>query len=229
MKDQIFAREYFGQVYNQAVRGLYQTTEERPVSEDCFGSWIDDEIVNNLKPLYEKTMNDWWSITREDSERWCNSWLELHYKNMEACQFQKVVDDKMAFTLENLDTVVGFGGVITNVIEHASEMVPVVLDLYNQLVSANDCMTDSQIIAETARAAENVETLLHYTFGFDKKWGEVSSAHMTPTDFWTTFSTKTADFTFEPFAGLDFDLSDLSFENIEKNFKHFWTTIWSIK
>lgn len=71
----------------------------------------------------------------------------MHFKNVEACQFHELLNDKMSWVLDNVDTVVGMKNVTTNVIGNYSSMIPAALDLFTMAKDAfngeDACQTDS--------------------------------------------------------------------------------------
>jgi len=86
MPDTIFYRELIQGTYNSVIKGVYHEDSERPISEECFGDWIDTEL-GLLKPIGKKLRDDFWSIGLKDAQFTANTLIDIHFKNFDACKF----------------------------------------------------------------------------------------------------------------------------------------------
>ena len=62
MADNIYFREIMGSMHNYGVKGWYREDAERPISEDCWGDWMDAEWTKVVN-VHKKAKKDFWSVT----------------------------------------------------------------------------------------------------------------------------------------------------------------------
>jgi len=62
MADNIYFREVMGSMHNYGVKGWYREDAERPISEDCWGDWMDAEWTK-VVDVHKKAKKDFWSVT----------------------------------------------------------------------------------------------------------------------------------------------------------------------
>ena len=85
MEDFVFFRNVMKGMINSGVKGMYhETTIAQPISEDCFGDWIDTEMDEAVETV-SKIADDIWSFKFEDATNVSNKLINMHYKNMDAC------------------------------------------------------------------------------------------------------------------------------------------------
>jgi len=84
MADNVYFREMAGSMHNYGVKGWYREAAERPISEECWGDWMDAEWMKMVE-VGKKAKTDKWSITREDAHTFWDTSIDMHFKNMEAC------------------------------------------------------------------------------------------------------------------------------------------------
>jgi hypothetical protein len=89
MDDFTFYRSMLRGLVNSGVKGLYHETKIEPISKDCFGDWIDDEF-DGIADYALKIYDDWWSFNFADATKVSNTLIGIHYKNMEACNFERI-------------------------------------------------------------------------------------------------------------------------------------------
>lgn len=96
----------------------------------------------------------------------------MHYKNMDACQFERIQDDKKHWCLDHPDKCIGLNGMFDNVWGNAPAILSKVTDIYDIVMTDDACYSDSEIISEVERATEDVSSLISTLWGFDLKWDQ---------------------------------------------------------
>jgi len=102
IKDGVYLRKLLGAMHNAGVKAMYGAAYD-PISEDCFGDWI-DPMWAPIHDAFHKMHDDLFSPTYEDWARAGKAWLDISYKNMDECQFKKIGDDWKHWCLENPGT-----------------------------------------------------------------------------------------------------------------------------
>jgi len=169
MADTVFYREIVQGMVNSSVKGLYHEDSERPISEDCFGDWMDVEL-GKLGQYKDKLFDDFWTITMSDATDVANIFINGHYKNFEACQFERIQDDKKNWCLNNADKCVGLSGIFDNLYDNGPALFSRILDIYDLLTIDDICYSDSELISEVERGTEDVISIISSVWGFDLKW-----------------------------------------------------------
>jgi len=184
MDDFVFFREAVQGIINSGVKGLYhETTEARPIPEECFGDWIDRDLVQ-VNQWVSKVYDDWWSFTLKDAQKVSNKLIDMHYKNMDACHFERIADDKKTWCLANPEKCVGLEGLFSNLWDNSASLFSKASDLYDLIDTDDSCYSDSEIISEIERATEDVASILSTAWGFDLKWDQTRQvAHIKRRDF----------------------------------------------
>lgn len=183
LPDSVFYREVIQGMVNSSVKGLYHEDSERPISEDCFGDWIDVEI-NKVVAVKDKFMDDFWSVNIGDAQMAATTIINAHYKNFDLCQFERIEDDKKNWCIDNAETCKGFGGIIDNMWEQSPAIISRAADLYDLMNTDDVCYSDSEIISEIERATEDVVSIVSTVFGWDLKWDQTRQVtHIKRKDF----------------------------------------------
>jgi hypothetical protein len=183
MSDTIFYREMIQGIYNSAVKGLYHETSERPISEDCFGDWIDVEL-SKVEDFGSSIIDDFWTFKLQDAKDAADLMINAHYKNAEACQFQRIADDKKNWCLDNAEKCVGLSSLFENLYGNAPSLISRGMDIYDLMMEDDVCYSDSELISEVERGTFDVSSIISTVWGFDLKWDQTRQvAHIKRSDF----------------------------------------------
>lgn len=188
---------------NSAVKGLYHEQSERPISEDCFGDWIDVEF-QKLGAYKDKVFDDFWSLSFSDATTVSDIFINGWYKNIEACQFERIGDDRKNWCLENADQCVGLSNVFDNIYDNGPAIASKAYDIYDLMMTDDVCYSDSELISEVERGTEDVVAILSAAWGFDLKWDPTRQVrHIKRKNFWREMNAKDIGF------GSELSLPDL--------------------
>jgi len=194
MDDFVFYRELIKGMINSSVKGLYHETALEPISQDCFGNWIDDE-VNTVVDEVKKIKDDIWSFTFKDASNVSNTLIHMHYQNMAACDFKRIEDDKKTWCLDNAEMCVGLSGMLGNLYDNAPALFSKATDLYDLISTDDICYSDSELISEVERATEDITSMISTAWGFDLKWDKSRQVkHIKRRDFNKEIKAKGIDF-----------------------------------
>lgn len=182
LPDTVFYRELMQGVFNSSVKGWYHEDTERPISEDCFGDWMDAEI-SKIHNIVKKGHDDFWSVTLSDATNVATTAINMHYKNMDACKFEKIGDDAKHWCVENPETCLGLNGMWDRVIENSAPLFSKGMDLYDLVMTDDICYSDSELITEAERAIQDVTSMLSLIRGYDIKWDQTRQTHIKKRDF----------------------------------------------
>lgn len=164
------------------TKGFYRTNED-VISDECFGEWIEPK-VKEVFGIAKKWHNDVWTVSLKDAETGALDIVDSHWKNRDACQFEKIGDDMKNWCLENEEICVFKkdmeGRILDNIIPLAGNFV----SLYKLLVIDDTCYTDAEIVAEWGKIVENLGEIAAEIGGFDYKWNQkVEKKHISKIDF----------------------------------------------
>lgn len=143
-----------------------------------------DGEVEKLVGVKDKFMDDFWSVQLGDAKLVADTLINAHYKNFDACEFERIGDDRKHWCLDNADKCKGFSTIIDNLWENGPALFSKAADLYD-LMNTNDvCYSDSEVITEVERATEDVVSMISTIFGFDLKWDQTRQVtHIKRKDF----------------------------------------------
>lgn len=114
--------------------------------------------------------NDMSSPTYEEWETAGKAMLDIHFKNMEVCQWNKIGDDIKHWCLGNEGTCFRLEGVFERLYDN---MFPLMYNAYETwgLIKTNDiCYTDDQLIEEHAQLWGNLSAMTVVVHGMDVTW-----------------------------------------------------------
>lgn len=141
MDDTIFYREMVKGIVNSYVKGKYHEDSDRPVSEECFGDWIDSDL-DTLVGYKDKLFDDFWSIGYEDATKVSHILTNGWYKNLEACDFERITDDTKHWCLDNTEKCVGLSSIFDNLYDNGPAIASKVMDLYDLFTTDDVCFSD---------------------------------------------------------------------------------------
>ena len=99
MDDTEFLRKMWGGIYKSSMKGLYRSSIDI-ISDECLGDWMNDSFTG-MYALIEKFQNDPFSISIDEAKKVMDDLIDMKFKNVEACQFEKVSDSMMHWCLDN--------------------------------------------------------------------------------------------------------------------------------
>lgn len=100
---------------------------KNPISDDCFGDWIDD-MWAPIHSLGHKMHEDPWTVEKKEVAAAGKAWLDIAYKNAEVCQFKKIGDDMTQWCLNNEAECFRWEGVFQRVAMNFWEILDAKLD-----------------------------------------------------------------------------------------------------
>jgi hypothetical protein len=125
-----------------------------------------------MQDTVKKIMDDWWSFTLTDATEVSDKLISMHYKNMEACQIERIQDDKQNWCLANPEQCVGLQGMVENVWNNSPAIISKAMDLYDIVATDDVCFSDQELLEEVERATNDVSSILSSAWGFDLKWDQ---------------------------------------------------------
>ena len=105
MDDTEFLRKMWGGIYKSSMKGLYKSSTDI-ISDECMGDWMNDSFTG-MYALMEKFQNDPFSISIDEAKKVMDDLIDMKFKNVESCQFEKVSDSMMHWCLDNYDICMG--------------------------------------------------------------------------------------------------------------------------
>ena len=171
-------------VYRSLVKGLYRATSD-PISEECWGSWLEDDItkmVDLWKPVKEF---DIYSLNVTEAKDIAHLWIDAHWKDREVCQYEKVGDDLKHWCLDDMDRCFGQDGkMMERAQEKGLEIIQALYDLVMLVVKHDRCATDEERVEEAKKVSEDVARIIAYLVGFEETWDPAEKEHITKREFW---------------------------------------------
>lgn len=95
MDDVAFFSGSFYNLYNGFVRGFYREHKTKVVSEECMGTWLQNNITH-IDNVLERVADLDFEIPYEDAMEAARDTVNIIYKNKEYCEFSKVMTDVMS-------------------------------------------------------------------------------------------------------------------------------------
>lgn len=181
-------------VYRSLVKGLYRATSD-PISEECWGSWLEDDInkmVDLWKPVKEF---DIYSLNVTEAKDIAHLWIDAHWKDREVCQYEKVGDDLKHWCLDDMDRCFGQDGkMMERAQEKGLEIIQAVYDLVMLVVKHDRCATDEERVEEAKKVSEDVARIMAYLVGFEETWDPTEKEHITKREFGHDLAEYAKDF-----------------------------------
>lgn len=165
MPDTEFYRELLGGLWNAVIKGTYHEDSARPISEECMGDWMNGEFAKVVKNG-KKILADWSAYPIEDAYATGKILVDMHYKNMEACQFERVGDEMKHWCLDDLEKCIGFHGIVEQTWESGPLILSKLSDLWDLMNTDDMCYSDSELITEAERAVEDIMSIWASVRGF---------------------------------------------------------------
>jgi hypothetical protein len=179
-----FIRILMKEAHKSSIIATYDDVTEMsyPVSDDCFGDWMKEA----WKPIHEthhKMHEDFWGVTRADWEAYGTAWLDMSFKNTEACQIKKIGDDMISHCMEDEDACWNKMGHMRNFFENIVPIAQEYLQMFWSFKNEELCVDDKEIIAGiSTRYAEwiNVVKMVH---GLEIEWYGNNDVHHTMKEY----------------------------------------------
>jgi len=149
-KDAVFMRKLMGEAHKASLVAAFDDVEESPVGDECFGDWMHD-AWGPIHAVHVKAHEDFWSVTREDHQAAWDALVNMHFKNAEACQFQKTGDSMVNWCLENEAACWGHKGWFHNVAENA---MPILSNVWDMIITTKEndlCYSDDDLIGNMSK------------------------------------------------------------------------------
>jgi len=123
-------------------------------------------MADSVKKVYD----DMWSFTIADATKVSNKLIGVWYKNLDACDFERISDASKHWCLDEPEKCVGLKGMVDNIYKDAPSIISKATDLYDLISVDDNCYSDQEIISEINRAAYDVSSIISTVVGFDLKW-----------------------------------------------------------
>lgn len=180
-----FIRKFKYGTYNGFVKGWYGETEENPISEQCMGDWMHEDM-KNVWPVFKKLFRGhWYQIGHMEAKNAADSILNMIYKNVEECGWVQVRDDMMEWCMNNKEQCLfGFMDAPERLAngEHTMELAAKTFDLFELIMADDTCMSDAEQVHSAARLAEDIGGILRDVQGFEEHL-DLEKAHQSVSVF----------------------------------------------
>jgi len=100
-----FWRTLIGGTYKSFVKGWYNS-ETPVISDECAGDWM-DPMIEFQKDFHKQLITDPMATTIEDAHTAANNYVDLHWKNRDACEISMIKDDYYNWCLDNEEVCLG--------------------------------------------------------------------------------------------------------------------------
>jgi hypothetical protein len=149
-KDGLFMWKLMGSAHKSSLVAAFSDLEETPDRDECFGDWIHD-AWSPIHTVGKKMKEDFWSVTYGDYESAGNAILDIHFKNADACQFQKTGDSMVNWCLNNKGACWGHEGWFHNVAMNIYPIAQNAMDFFWAMKENDLCYSDDELIEKMSR------------------------------------------------------------------------------
>ena len=164
--DEEFMINYGRVTYRALLKGLYKS-EELPISDDCFGEWMQEpmETVTNLMTMVAE---DPFQITTDIAKETANKLIDAHAKMHKTCHFKQVYDEINGWCVENIDMCLGNDDqMFSRLMTHGWGLIPKFRDLFSFIFFSSDCVSDKELIQQIGSITEDFTSIFSLLFGIE--------------------------------------------------------------
>ena len=177
-----FTRRQIAGAYSSYIKGMYRELEN-PISEECMGDWM-LPVFDNLANLWFRFVEDPFDISYEEASQAAQQIVDLRYKTVEQCQFQKIGDDIAAWCLESPEKCLRADDMTVRLMNEAPAIFSAGFDIFEQVKQDKTCYTDEEFLDSQFKIVEDWALLNSHIYGFDLKWDQtVEQRHYTRSEF----------------------------------------------
>lgn len=164
------------------IKGWYQENHD-VLPDACFGDWMEPKF-QSLHDLKKKAHQDFWSVSISDVKDAGSMVVDMVYKNLDECHFEKVQDDTKAWCLENPSHCLMLEGLEERLFDNMFEILGSMFDIFKLYTRDDSCYTDIEKMAELYRFNADCGELVSTILGFDYKWDQsVQTKHIKKSEY----------------------------------------------
>ena len=155
--------------YNSFVRGFYDTKETHPISQECLGDWMKEDIHKFWPTIKKLVRGHYFEIGFDEAKAASDALLEMIYKNIDECKWMAIRDDLMELCLENPNECLFMAGLHKKVDspEQLWPLVQIGFDLWEVINSDDSCYSDMDQIQEFERLILDFAKIMRNFYGFE--------------------------------------------------------------
>lgn len=86
LKDFEMIRKVYYTVWNSMVKGFYKTGRKNPVSEECFGDWMDELEADMTETFGLVDQGKFSEVKASSLKKITSGVIDVFYKNWEVCR-----------------------------------------------------------------------------------------------------------------------------------------------
>jgi len=181
MGDTEFMRKMIGGMYKSSMKGLYKSSTDI-ISDECMGDWMNDSFTG-VFALIEKFQNDPFSISIDEAKKAMDDLIDMKYKNIEACQLEKVSDSMMHWCLDNYDVCMGRDDQYwQRIMDNGMDIIAAAYDFFTVMMKDDTCNTSQEDLDEMNTVTLDMCKVTAELYGFNADWN-AKYDHITEAEF----------------------------------------------
>ena len=181
MDDNEFMRKTMQGIYKSSMKGLYRSSTDI-ISDECLGDWMNDSFTG-MYALIEKFQTDPFSIGIDEAKKVMDDLIDMKYKNIEECQFEKLSDNMMHWCLDNYDVCMGRDDQYwQRIMDNGMDIIAATYDFFTVLMKDDGCNTSQQNLDEMNTVALDMSKVTAELYGFNSDWN-ATYEHITEAEF----------------------------------------------
>lgn len=168
-------------LWNKFVKGMYHTTSEWPVAEECFGDEAIESVETFADILSKVEKLDFFNISEDQLLIVFKTLTDMLFKDKNDCSLSKPLYDGLHWCTEKPDVCIYGKDTMSRVWENRYSLGAKIMNLADLLWPRDEsCMRDAEIIETLGAVTENVTELVSTTSGFDYTWDQSQTVKEEP-------------------------------------------------
>lgn len=156
---------------NAFARGWYGDSRKNLISDQCFGSWMNEDYDDIHYVINEFKKGNFF-LKRDDVIKAGDGIIDHLWKNGEECELYRMAYDYYDWCYNNMEVCYFKKGFVERIQDNTLTFFGTTIQLVNLWAKDNSCYNDTELLGELDEVVEIVGKFKRIFFGFEGKWQE---------------------------------------------------------
>ena len=164
-----FAKKMHYTVINSFARGWYGDSRQNLISDQCFGSWMNNEY-DDIHYVINEFKEGNFFLKRDDVLKAGDAVIDHLWKNGHECEFYRMAYDYYDWCYNNMEICYFKKGFMERMQDNTLNIIGTAFEMTNLWMKDDTCYNDTELLGELDKVVETVGKLKRIFHGFEGKW-----------------------------------------------------------